>query len=118
MRDTEMARRGYQLCENFAPLSMILVVIAGLSLFSISWIIVALCALIAVYGIYYRAQVALNAGQKSVATLALKQWSYGANRQLIRMLGFCIWYSFLSAATGPPHPGGDLRAEKRADLVG
>lgn len=99
-RNSELAQRGYQLCNSFAPLSMILIVVAALNLISISWVVIALCILVAAYGyisgLYYRAQVALNTGQQSLAALSLKQQSYGADRQLIRMLGIGVWYACLS----------------------
>jgi signal transduction histidine kinase len=100
MRNSELAQRGYQLCNSFAPLSIFLIVIAGFNFISISWIIIVLCTLVAVYGyasgLYYRTQVALSTGQQSLATLTLKQQSYMANRRLIRMFGLGAWYAFFS----------------------
>lgn len=97
-RNSELAQRAYQLCNSFAPLGIFLIIIAGLNFISISWIIIVLCILVAVYGyasgLYYRTQVALSTSQMSLATLALKQQSYIANRRLIRMLGLGIWYAF------------------------
>lgn len=95
-RANELARRGYQLCETASIMGIVLV--ALVALLSIHWSVLAFTVLVVAYGyasgVYYRAQVALNAGQESRTALELKQIHRSATTNLNRLLGLCLWYIF------------------------
>lgn len=94
-RSYEQSRRSYQLCENTSLLGMALVGLS--SLLNIHWSVVALAALVAIYGytrgIYARIQVALNAGPENREALELRRSQYKAGQNLMSLLGFCAWYA-------------------------
>lgn len=96
-RATELAQRGYQLCENASPLGMLMVFLS--IPFHISWSVIALCVLASLYGyisgVYYRTQVVLQKGKGSREALELAQRQYLIDLNLIRLLGLSIWYAFV-----------------------
>ena len=101
-RAIEQAKRGFQLGENFAPLTIILIVINSMfqDTAHIPLIAIGICVLVVLFGYlqgrYYTTRVSLTLGEENVETLSLRLRAHGVRLWMLRIFVLGLWYALIN----------------------